>query len=75
MQSLNVIQTRARVRNAEKVGAAARQKILDALKVAIDAQKKVTPDAWKKDNAAVIKLAQDALQGAASQLEATAGKN
>jgi hypothetical protein len=74
-QSSNLIATRARVRNAEKAAAAARQKILDALKVAVDEQKKVTDDAWKKDSAAVLKSAQDALQGAASQLEATAGKN
>jgi hypothetical protein len=72
-QSSNLIATRARVRNAEKAATAARQKILDALKVAIDEQKKVTADAWKKDNAAVIKSAQEALQNAASQLEATAG--
>jgi hypothetical protein len=73
MQSSNVIATRARVRNAEKAAAAARQKILDALKVAIDEQKKATDAAWTKDSAAVIKSAQDALQAAATQLEATAG--
>jgi hypothetical protein len=75
MQSSNVIATRARIRNAEKAAAAARQKVLDALKTTIDQQKKVKSGNWTTDKAAIIKALQDALQGAASHLEATAGTN
>ena len=75
MQSSNIIATRARILNAEKVAAAARQKILDTLKMTIDQQAKVKSGDWTKNQAAIVKAVQDAVQSAASQLEAVAGTN
>jgi hypothetical protein len=74
-QRSNIIATKAKIRNAEKATAAARQKIFDAMKAVIDEQKKVKSGNWSTNKAAIIKEAQDVLQGAASQLETTAGSN
>jgi hypothetical protein len=74
-QTSNVIATKARIRNAEKATAAARQKILETLKAAIDRQKGVKDAAtdWASKGPAALKAAQDALLGAATQLESVGG--
>ncbi|HKA19585.1 MAG TPA: hypothetical protein VKN18_14945 [Blastocatellia bacterium] len=75
MQSSNIIATRARILNAEKAATAARQKILDTLKMAIDQQAKVKSGDWTKNQAAIVKTVQDAVQGAATQLDTVGSPN